>query len=148
MSSQEISEKISKNVIDDNKHGRNQEVDESLINIETHEPWSTTADKSSNDDPSKESELIFQKPLLETYDKAEKSNDNKTEANEVVIEEKLSNKAVLDAKIRQFGGNKLAQLVVVVGEEDEPVDVFGHWNFHFLLLIPLDIVEFYENHQT
>ena len=148
MSSQEISEKIGKNIIKNNKHGRNQEVYKSLINIEAHEPRSTGANKSCNDDPAKEPELIFQKSLLETYDKAQKSNDNKTEADEVVIEEKLANKIVLDAKIRQFGSNKFAQLIVVVGQEDEPVDIFGHWNFHLLLLIPLYIVELYENHQT
>lgn len=59
MLSEEVPEKVSKNIIDYDQHSRDKEVHESLVNIKAHEPWGTGADKKSNDDPSKQSELIF-----------------------------------------------------------------------------------------
>lgn len=48
---------------------------------------------------------------------------------------------ILNAEIRQSECDKLAELIVVEGEEDVPIDVFGHWYLDFLLLVPLDAVD-------
>lgn len=37
---------------------------------------------------------------------------------------------------------------VVVGEEEVPIDVFGHGDLHFLLLVAFDVVDLGEDYET
>ena len=63
-----------------------------------------------------------------------------------MIEEQLPDDIVLDAEIRQLSSNELSQLIVVVCDKDEPIYVFGHGDFDFLLLVPLYVVDLHKNH--
>lgn len=87
MSTKEIPKKVSKNVIDDDKHRGDNEVDESFVNVEADEPGRGGADQSGNDDPSKKSKLVFEEALFQTKYKTEKSNNKQSKRNEVVIVE-------------------------------------------------------------
>ena len=54
---------------------------------------------------------------------------------------------ILDTEIGQSECYKLAELVVVKSEVNVPIDVLGHWNFDFLLLVSLDAVDLRKYHE-
>ena len=148
MLAEEVAEEICEYVVDDDEHGRDEVVDDSFEDIAAHEPGGAGADESSNDDPAEESELILQESLFQAQDKSEKADNTKRKADKVVVEKQLSDERVLHAQIGQLCSHKLSQLVVVIGDEDKPVNVFSHGDFYFLLLIALDIVDLHKDHEV
>lgn len=65
-----------------------------------------------------------------------------------MIKEQFSDKSIFDAQVRQFDGYELSKLIVVVGEEDVPINIFSHGNFDFLLFIPFDVIDLTETHEV
>lgn len=65
-----------------------------------------------------------------------------------MIEEKLSDQRIPNTQIWQSVSDEFAEIVEVVRKEDIPIDIFGHRNLHFLLLISLDIVYLRKYYET
>lgn len=64
MFSEEVSEQICENIIDDYQKRGNNEVDEALHDVVTNQPRGSAAEKGGQDYPAEESELVFEKTLL------------------------------------------------------------------------------------
>ncbi len=65
-----------------------------------------------------------------------------------MMKEQGSDKRVLYSQVGQSQGDEFPQLKVVVGEEEVPIDVFGHGDLHFLLLVAFDVVDLGEDYET
>lgn len=62
-----------------------------------------------------------------------------------MISKQLSNSIILNPKIWQFKRNEFAKTIVIEGDEQIPIDIFGHWYFYLFLLIAFDVVDLHED---
>lgn len=95
MPAKEVAKEIGEDIIDDDQHGGDYEVDQPFEDIEAHEPGSWGAYQCGNNNPAEQSELILEKPLFEGDDEAEEPYDEQSKGDEVMMKEQGSDKRVL-----------------------------------------------------
>lgn len=86
--------------------------------------------------------------MFETEYKGQESDYHEHKADKAVMGEQRSNDGVPFSHDGDFVGNKVTQRIVIDSSKDVPVDVFGERDVLFLFLVPLDGVEFREDHRV
>ena len=85
MSPEEVAEEVGEDVVDNDEHGGYYEVDETFENIRADEPAASGADKGGHDDPSKESELVFEETLFEAEYETEEADDKEGKTDKIMM---------------------------------------------------------------
>lgn len=76
---EEVPKDICKDIVNDDDHRGQHKVNEAFIGIAAHGPCRRGNEKSGNDDPSEQPELVLQETLLETQHEAKEPYDEQRE---------------------------------------------------------------------
>ena len=111
---EEVPKDIGEDIVDDDDHRGQHKVNEAFVGIAAHRPGRSGNQKSRNDDPPEQSELVLQETLLQTQHKAKEPYDEQRERDEVMIDEQPAYQRILNPQIGQLRRHEPAQTEIVV----------------------------------